>query len=78
MFKGAKHKKKESVHLSNYFVNSKTRNECDAVNNIDLLTNEEAEFKYWKSNVCFKILDIVIIGMNKRFSPRELKHWYRS
>lgn len=69
----AKSKRKESVHLNNFFVGCKTGYECAAtLNNIDHLADNKAKFKYWNSNVYFKIIDVIIVGMNKRFSLESL------
>lgn len=37
------------------------------------MSNEEANFEYWKINEYFKILDCVINGMKNRFSTESLK-----
>lgn len=37
------------------------------------MSNEEANFEYWKINAYFKILDCVKNGMKNRFSTESLK-----
>lgn len=54
--------------MTNYIVGSTTGGECSAFSN-DSLTDK---YEYWKVNAYYKIMDNVIMGMKRRFSPESL------
>jgi len=57
------------IYLNDYCVSSKTgeADQCSSIIKYDYMSNDEANFEYWKINAYFKLIDSVINSMKNRF-----------
>ncbi|XP_050065897.1 zinc finger MYM-type protein 1-like [Aphis gossypii] len=68
---GSKRRRREPTYLQQYAVLSTTSAEEYRVN--DVLMGTSINKNYWKMHCFYPILDIIIVNMEKRFSPESME-----
>lgn len=67
-----KRKKNEPTNFKDYYVFSKTENQCSYKVMNDNMTEEKETSEHWKINAYFRVLDCMTVGLKKRFSKENL------